>query len=126
MKRAMLLFLVMALSGCAEIREHLIRNNYLSSGRAPEEWVPKKSLCPDFARNGWQDHPPAEDGCWAPPAKVGERDSEAPVTKEGFVRCVLIQETTYHSDDPSAIPQRPLLIYRCERADGTAQNFYRF
>lgn len=62
--------LLIALTGCATIREQLIRNNYLSTGRAPEGWVPKKSLCPAFARNGWYDHPTGP-LCWAPPSKVG-------------------------------------------------------
>lgn len=65
--------ILFALTACADIRESLIRNNYLSTGRAPEGWVPKKSLCPDFDHNGWQDHPPAKDGCWAPVPKVESR-----------------------------------------------------
>lgn len=63
--------LTLIMTGCASISEQLTRNNYLSTGRAPEGWMPKKSLCPDFKRNGWQDHPNNE-LCFAP-APVVER-----------------------------------------------------
>lgn len=71
MKRLAVVALLVILSGCASIREQLIRNNYLSSGRAPEGWTPKKSLCPAFRRNRWRNHPPAKDGCFKPPPVVG-------------------------------------------------------
>jgi len=70
MKRLAILALLI-LAGCASIRERVNRDSYLATGRAPSAWTPKKSLCPDFKRNGWQDHPPAKDGCFAPPARVG-------------------------------------------------------
>jgi carbonic anhydrase len=72
MKRVGLIALLVILSGCASTHEQLIRWHYLSSGRGPEGWAPKKSLCPDFARNGWQDHAPVKDGCFAPPPVVGK------------------------------------------------------
>lgn len=65
-RRILTVLLTLALSACASTNEHLNRWHYLATGRAPENWAPKKSLCPDFARNGWQDHPPAKDGCFAP------------------------------------------------------------
>jgi hypothetical protein len=43
-----------------------------------------------------------------------------------FSECTLIQRTFYNSDPPPAIPQKPLLIYRCSRADGTTQNVYKY
>lgn len=49
-------------------------------------------------------------------------------TKENaeFTECTLIQRTFYNSDPPPAIPQKPLLIYRCSRPDGTTQNVYKY
>lgn len=74
MKRAAILLLAIALAGCASTREaareQITRWNYLATGRAPEGWKPKKSLCPDFKRNGWANHPPEKDGCYAPAPKV--------------------------------------------------------
>jgi hypothetical protein len=52
------------------LHEALNRNAYLSSGRADPAWTPKSSLCPYFRRNGWFDHPPESDGCWAPAPRV--------------------------------------------------------
>lgn len=67
-----LTLIALSLTGCAYLREQSYRNAYLATGRAPTGWVPKESLCPAFARNGWQNHPPAP-SCFKPPAKVATK-----------------------------------------------------
>jgi hypothetical protein len=47
-----------------------------------------------------------------------------PAPSGPFVQCTLIGQTFYKSDPPPEFPQKPLLIYRCSRADGSEQTVY--
>ena len=53
------------------LQERLYRWNYLATGRSPDGWVPKKSLCRDFKRNRWTNHP-NNDLCWSPESLVAD------------------------------------------------------